>query len=351
MTDAPWPMRTQRLVLRFVRTEDIEPLTAYRNDPAVAALQDWELPYPRERAEQLVAAHEGLADLANGRGHQIGIEHEGRLVGDVYVGLHEQGGIADLGYSLIPEAQGRGLAHEAVSAIVDDLVDRLAVHRLVAELSPENHRSARLLERLGMTFEAHTKQSFWWRGQWDDNLCYAMTADERRAWRDRPRTPPAGIRLVEITEDNRQTYSRLRVHHSQRRFVASVQDSYVDALFPGRMHDRPLVAIMRGIEADGDPVGFLMWAQSGPRPYLWRLLIDRSHAGRGIGRHVMDLWIEAMAAQGHTEAETSWVQAPGGPEPFHLRSGFTPTGEYDDGEAVGILDLRPHQPTRPSHPA
>lgn len=337
MSQSPYPMRTERLTLRFPRADDVEVLTAYRNDPEVAALQDWSMPYPEERARELVAQHEGVTDLRNGGQHQVMIERDGRLVGDLYVGLHEQGGVADIGFTLTRAAQGQGIAFEAMSAVVDDLVERLGVHRVFAELSTENLASARLLERLGMTFEALTRKSFWWRGQWDDNLYYSMTGDEWRAWRDRPRTPPTDVRLVEITDDTFRTWTRLDVHRTQRRFVANVEESFVDALFHGNRHGVPLLPVFRGIEADGEPVGFLMWSEAEPRPYLWRFLVDRRHQGRGIGRRALELWVRAMRERGHTEAETSWVQARGGPEPFYLDFGFVPTGEYDDGEVLARL--------------
>ena len=333
----PFPMHTQRLTLRFVREGDVETLTAYRNDPEVNALQDWDLPYPAERARKLVARHEGLTDVAPGGHNQIAIEFDGELVGDVYVGIHEEGGVADIGFTLIPSAQGRGIAHEAVSALIEHLIERHGIHRIVAELSKDNLASARLLERLGMTFEAFTKESFWWRGTWDDNLYYAMSADQWRAWRDRPRTPPQQVRLVEITEDNRWTYARLAVHRSQDRFVASVQNSYADALFHGDRYGKPLIPILRGIEADGEPVGFLMYSENGP--YLWRFLVDRRHQQRGIGRRVLTEWIERLRADGHEWVETSWVPGKGTPEPFYRSIGFVPTGEIEDGEIVARLTL------------
>ena len=50
----PYPLTTERLTLRFIRPGDEDVLTAYRNDPAVAALQDWDLPYERAQVRTLV---------------------------------------------------------------------------------------------------------------------------------------------------------------------------------------------------------------------------------------------------------------------------------------------------------
>lgn len=348
MSGTPYHLRTERLVVRMPREDDVDVLMAYRNDPEVARLQDWELPYPRERAERLVAAHAERDDVLPGEGTQLAVERDGRLVGDIYVGLDEHRGIAEVGFTLAAAHQGKGYAVEAVSAVVDDLVDRLGVHRVVGELSPDNLASARLLERLGMTFEYWAEKSFWWRGAWDDNLHYSMTAEERRAWRTRPRTAPEQVRLVGLTHENYRDYGRLRPHRTQERFVATMDQSFADALFPGRHDGNPVVPVLRGVEADGEPVGFLMYADmyadaagaGTPEPSLWRLLVDRRHQGRGIGGRALGLWAEEMRVAGHRAVTTSWVQAPGGPEPFYLRAGFELTGETADGEAVARLRLR-----------
>lgn len=343
MSATAYPLQTDRLIVRMLREDDVDPLTAYRNDPDVSALQDWELPYPRERAVELVAAHAGRTDVVRGGGTQLAIDLDGRLVGDVYVGLDKHAGIAEIGFSLAAAHQGKGYAVEAVSAVVDDLVDRVGVHRIVADLSPENLASARLLERLGLTFEYFAEKAFWWRGAWDDNLYYSMTADERRAWRDRPRTAPEQVRLVPLSHQNFRDYQRLRTHRSQERFVATMEQSYADALFPEPEQGHPVVPVLLGIEADGEAAGFLMYAdavnEGTPHPYLWRFLVDRHHQGRGIGERALDAWVQGLRDAGHSTVETSWVQGPGGPEAFYLRAGFVLTGEMDDGEAVARLSI------------
>lgn len=180
---SPYPLRTERLLLRFVREGDEATITAYRNDPEVSALQDWDLPYPRENADRLIAAHRERTDIEPGGSYQVGIEREGELLGDLYVGLHEQGGVAEIGFTLRTEHQGKGYAREAAEAVIDDLVERLGVHRVFAQLSPDNHASAGLLERLGFTVECLAPKSYWWRGQWDDNLIYALSDEQWRAHR------------------------------------------------------------------------------------------------------------------------------------------------------------------------
>lgn len=190
--DPAYPMRTQRLLLRPLRPDDVDVIVDYRNDPEVAELQDWDLPVPRERVVQHVEAQSGWTDIVPGEPRQIGIDLDGELIGDLYVGLDEHGGVAEIGFTLRTEYQGKGYAFEAASVVVADLVERLGCHRIYAQLSTKNVRSARLLERLGMHVESLAPKSYWWRGAWDDNLVCAMTAEEWRANRAESAAPREG---------------------------------------------------------------------------------------------------------------------------------------------------------------
>ena len=107
--------------------------------------------------------------------------------------------------------------------------------------------------------------------------------------------------------------------------MATMADSFADAAEPEVQDGAPVVPWMRAIEADGEVAGFLMVAESrwqGEPPYLWRLLIDRRHQGRGIGRRALGLLVDRLRAEGHRRLLTSWVRDIGGPEPFYLGLGF-----------------------------
>ena len=55
----------------------------------------------------------------------------------------------DLGYAFLPAGRGAGYATEAASAVVDYARERFGIRRLAAIVSPANHASIRVLERLG----------------------------------------------------------------------------------------------------------------------------------------------------------------------------------------------------------
>ncbi|SER01975.1 GNAT family N-acetyltransferase [Lentzea albida] len=152
----------------------------------------------------------------------------------------------------------------------------------------------------------------------------------------------AQIRLVEITDANRDAVVALRVHPSQERFVASVERSFQDA------RENPEAKPWFRAVCDGDtPVGFVMlcWDLV-PGPgllgpfFLWRLLVDAEHQGRGYGRAILNEVVALLRAAGATELLTSCVPGEGSPEPFYRGFGFVPTGETDeDGEVILRLEL------------
>lgn len=336
------PIRTDRVLLRPARLGDVDDVLARRNDPEVAEFQDWTLPYTRERAEQSVVRAMSLDGPTVDEWWMLTVADVADTVvyGDLVVHLTWEGRTAEIGYTFAREWWGHGFAAEAAGALVAHLFDDVGVHRVEAKLHPDNAASAMLLERIGMRFEGHTRSSFWLDDENSDDWIYGMTCADREAWRDRPRSRPATVQLVEIDADSMSAVRRLVTHKSQERFVAPVWASYGDALFPEVVDGAPLIPWMRAIEADGELVGFVMLAlttEAHPEPYLWRLLIDRMHQRRGIATSVLDLLVEQCRTWGDRTLMVSWEEGKGSPEPLYLGYGFERTGNIVDGEIEGRL--------------
>ena len=152
------------------------------------------------------------------------------------------------------------------------------------------------------------------------------------------------VELVEISEDDVERVVALRLAPGQERFVSTVADSLAEA--EANPQGNPW---SRAVHVDGQPVGFVMlsWDVE-PQPpelhgpwFLWKLLIDHRHQGRGYGREVVRQVADLVRAHGGTELLTSHVPGEGGPAGFDERLGFVPRGDLDaDGEVVLRLDLR-----------
>jgi aminoglycoside 6'-N-acetyltransferase len=83
---------------------------------------------------------------------------------------------AEIGFSVAPEHQRRGLATEAVEAIVEHAVRELGVQRIIAVAMRDNDRSATLLRRLGLRHGP--PERVWFKGQWNEELRFALTSED-----------------------------------------------------------------------------------------------------------------------------------------------------------------------------
>jgi RimJ/RimL family protein N-acetyltransferase len=337
------PLRTARLTLRMMRLTDAPSLATYRADPDVARYQQWDLPFTEIDALRLIDGQADLDGPTRGEWVQVALDRDGATIGDVGLYLDTDGHEASVGYTLSPAAQGKGYAAEAVGAVVEALFAAAGVRRIVANVDPANVASLRVVERLGFVVEGVARSAVHVRGDWVDGVCLALLESDHGAWQARPTGPPASVGLAELTEDNLHAVRALRTHRFQEAFVAPMEKSLAEALVPGDHDGVPVVPWFRAVVADGEIVGFAMLAEASealPVPHLWRLLVDRAHQGRGIGRRALSLIAERVRADGHPRLSVSWIDGPGGPRQFYERLGFAPTGEVDHGETVAALDLR-----------
>jgi ribosomal-protein-alanine N-acetyltransferase len=60
----------------------------------------------------------------------------------------------DIGFAYLPAYRAQGYAREAAAAALAHARDVLGMRRVVAIVSPANHASARLLERVGLRYES-----------------------------------------------------------------------------------------------------------------------------------------------------------------------------------------------------
>lgn len=338
------PIPTPRLVIRPPEPSDAGALHARRNDPAVAEHQSWQVPFARERADELVRSAAAMDGPVDGEWWMatVCLAATDEIVGDLAVRLTWDGRSAEIGFTFARQHWGQGYALEAAGALVRWLVEDAGVRRVHAMTHPDNVASTMLLERLGMRYEGRTRGSFWVGDECTDDLLYGMTRDDWEAWTSRPTTAPAGLSFVEVTPDNVGDVEQIAGHESQGRFVASVRCSLVDALLPEVVDGAPLAPWYRAVEADGELVAFVMLAlitDHHPDPYLWRLLVDRRHQRRGIGSMLLEMIVEQCREWGAAHLLVTWEEGRGSPRPFYEARGFVPTGRIIDEETEARLDL------------
>lgn len=147
-------LRTARFLLRRIVPVDTEAVFVGLSDPRV--IRHYGVSYrTREEAEVQMRWFEDL--LAQGTGIWWAVcepSNPATLVGaaglnDVCT-KHLRG---ELGYWLLPDHWGRGVAGECVAAVLDYGYGVMKLHRVAADVDVDNLRSIALLERLGFQFE------------------------------------------------------------------------------------------------------------------------------------------------------------------------------------------------------
>ena len=170
--------QTRRLRIDALRADDAEAFFSYRADPVVVRYQGW-YPANLDAAHAFIDAQSRLTPGAPGWAQRAIRLHDGTLIGDLGVCLPEDpDGSAEFGVSLAPARQGQGFAIEAVRAVFDWLFAERDMRRIVASVDPRNDGSMTLLGRLGMRQEAHFREAYLLRGEWVDDVVFAMLARE-----------------------------------------------------------------------------------------------------------------------------------------------------------------------------
>ena len=175
---------TPRLVVRRFAATDATAFARYRSVPAVARYQGWRAPYPLEAAQAFIAWLSVHDPDEPGEWFQLAIatrEDPTRIVGDCgFRARADEPGIADIGFTLAPEAQGHGYATEGVGAVVRYLFEAGGKHKLCADCDTRNEPSWRLLERLGFQREGELRESFRDGEGWASEYLYGMLAGAGR---------------------------------------------------------------------------------------------------------------------------------------------------------------------------
>ncbi|MHA7985620.1 GNAT family N-acetyltransferase [Rathayibacter sp. CAU 1779] len=148
----------------------------------------------------------------------------------------------------------------------------------------------------------------------------------------------AELRLEELSASNISAANALTLKPGQEQFITPVSYSAAAAV------NDPSMTWQR-VVIDGDEVvGFIMGsfdpdADDEFRSILWRINVDASDQGRGVGTFAVDALAEEARRRGHDKLFVIWESGELGPEAFFIRTGFSPVGETQYGETIGSMDL------------
>lgn len=152
-SDDVFRIETKRLWLRWPRAADAAAIKSFAGLADVAQMTaEIPHPYPPGEAERFV--FQARADNACGRGLVLAITQKGAERGVIgLVAAHaDQSSNIEIGYALAPSSWGKGIATEAVKALIDTVFRLTKAERLVANSRVINPASRRVLEKCGFAY-------------------------------------------------------------------------------------------------------------------------------------------------------------------------------------------------------
>lgn len=161
-----------------VRTANEQWLSPWEGRPAGAADASW---YDRHSPAVFTGMLRGLRREARaGRTLPCAVLHRGRFAGQVTVGSVTRGAFDSgyVGYWVDGRLAGRGIAPTAVALLVDHCFDVVGLHRVEANVRPENTASLRVVEKLGFTREALHRRYLHIDGDWRDHVGFALLRED-----------------------------------------------------------------------------------------------------------------------------------------------------------------------------
>jgi ribosomal-protein-alanine N-acetyltransferase len=142
-------IRTARLTLRRARIGDLDAIHAVLANRQ--AMRFWSTPPHADLAETR-AWLQSMIDAPADASDDYVVEHEGRVIGKA--GCWR---LPEIGFILHPDYWGRGLAREALEAVIAGLFSRFPLDAVTADVDPRNAASLGLLKGLGFVETGRAK--------------------------------------------------------------------------------------------------------------------------------------------------------------------------------------------------
>jgi RimJ/RimL family protein N-acetyltransferase len=176
-----YPVLTERLSLRPFAMTDFDAAYAIQSREDVTRYL-YSSPRNRRQVREVLAQRVNqyrLDEFNHALSLAVVLRETDELIGSANLGwASQEHGQGELGYVLHPDHHGRGYATEVAKALLRLGFEGAGMHRVRGRCDGRNVASARVMAKAGMRQEAHLRENEFVKGEWTDELVFALLAKE-----------------------------------------------------------------------------------------------------------------------------------------------------------------------------
>jgi len=172
-------LESTRLSIRLVNRSDAPVIYELHADKQAMAY--WSCPPYEQLAQAEKQVEAALNDYSSGSSIMLGLylKQSGVLIGTLSLfSIHEESRRAEIGYMLSRAYWGQGLMTEALEAFLHWCFRDLNLHRLEADIDPNNTASGNLLKRCGFVLEGLLRERWIVAGKVTDSELFGLLSDD-----------------------------------------------------------------------------------------------------------------------------------------------------------------------------
>jgi [ribosomal protein S5]-alanine N-acetyltransferase len=141
-------LTTERLILRQMNDSDAEAFYELYSEPDVPRYLDWDGPGSVDVSKMVIEYFNEQYRKRESIRWAIVSRESNKLIGTSVLCGFSRNSIASVGYDLAKPEWGKGYMQEALKAVLKFAEEDLQLHRIEAEVRPENEASQKLLKRM-----------------------------------------------------------------------------------------------------------------------------------------------------------------------------------------------------------
>lgn len=172
-------LTTSNLRLRQIRLSDISSLLSYCNNKKISD-QIINIPYPYREEDAVYRINFVLQGFKNKERYVFAISLKDReeLIGEIGLHIDKGNNCAQVGYWIAEPFWGKGIATEALAAILKFGFETLQLNKIYATHYPENAPSGKVMLKNKMVKEAEMRAHYKIDGVYKDVIQYRLTKKE-----------------------------------------------------------------------------------------------------------------------------------------------------------------------------